>query len=306
MKYKLDPELRMISKLKVPKIPPLFPLMNLIVGLSTCRSDRKVTVRRYTTPGYHGAELKTLIIEPAHPADKLPCIVFFHGGGFMLKASYAHYALAKRYAEMLPCKVVLTDYRLAPAFPFPVPAEDCYQTYVWVQANASALHIDPGNILLAGDSAGGNLALAVTLMARDRGLRLPRAQLLIYPVTDRRLTSASTRAYYADAPVWDAELSRIMWHAYLGERSPEKAEYVSPLEADSLASFPPTYIEVAQYDTLRDDGVALYNRLLAEHISCELHEIPGACHGFETALRSELLRSCMARRIAWLRRITCR
>lgn len=129
MKYKLDPELRLISKLKVPKIPQLFPLMNRIVGLSTCRSDRKLTVRRYTTTGHHGTALKTLVIEPAHSADKLPCIVFIHGGGFMLKASYAHYALAKRYAETLPCKVVLPDYRLAPAFPFPVPAEDCYQAY---------------------------------------------------------------------------------------------------------------------------------------------------------------------------------
>lgn len=139
-------------------------------------------------------------------------------------------------------------------------------------------------------------------MARDRGLRLPRAQLLIYPVTDRRMLSESTRNY-ADAPVWDVELSRLMWRAYLGDRPPEKIEYASPLEAASFSDFPPTYIEVAQYDTLRDDGVSLYNRLLEEHIACELHEIPGACHGFETALRSKLLRDCMARRIAWLRKI---
>ncbi len=300
MKYEIDHELKKITRLKIPENLKIFPIMNFFVSLSRCRSDRKVSVSSYKTPGYHNAALKTLVIEPNNSEGKLPCIVFFHGGGFMLKASFAHYKLAKMYAEELPCKVVLTDYRLSPKFQFPVPAEDCFQTYQWVLDHTAMLNIDPDKIMIAGDSAGGNLALAVTLMARDRGTRIPDAQLLIYPATDRRMITESMKKY-VDTPVWNANLTKIIWRAYLGDQHPEKIEYASPIEAESFEGFPPTYIEVAQYDALHDEGVCLYNRLQEQNIACELHEIMGTCHGFETALQSNMLRDCMNNRIAWLK-----
>jgi len=300
MKYEIDPELRKIARQKIPENLSIFPIMNIIVGLSKCSSDNKVRVSRYHTPGYDGAELKTLVIEPTCSEEDLPCIVFFHGGGFMLKASNAHYKIAKMYAEKLPCKVVYTDYRLSPKFQFPIPPEDCYQTYTWVLDNTTMLHIDPSKIVIAGDSAGGTLALAVTLMARDRGIRIPDAELLIYPATDRRMIT-ETMKKYVDTPLWNANLSKIMWRAYLGNQHPQKIEYASPIEAESFKNFPPTYIEVAQYDALRDEGVSLYHTLQTQGIECELHEMMGACHGFETALQSNMFRECMNRRIAWLR-----
>jgi len=301
MKYELDHELKKMARLKIPESIKVFPVMNKILAFSKCDSDHKVSVRRYKTPGYNGAELKTLVIEPKHSEESLPCVVFFHGGGFMLKASNAHYQIAKMYAEKVPCKVVYTDYRLSPKFQFPVPVEDCYQTYTWVLANAATLNINPDKIVIAGDSAGGNLALAVTLMARDRGLRIPNAALLIYPATDRRMIT-ETMKEYTDTPIWNANLSKIMWRAYLGNQHPERIEYASPLEAKSFQGFPPTYIEVAQYDALRDEGVSLYNKLQKQNIECEIHEITGACHGFETALKSHMLKECMNRRIAWLKK----
>lgn len=330
MKYAIDKELKHIARLKLPENLRAFPMMNRFLAFSKCRSDQKVRVKSCKTPGYDGAELKTLVIEPVQPAhseQKLPCMVFFHGGGFMLRASNAHYAIAKRYAQLVPCKVIYTDYRLAPKFQFPVPAEDCFQTYVWTLDHAAMLGINPNKILIAGDSAGGNLALAVTLMARDRGIRMPDGELLIYPATDRRMTTESMKKY-VDTPIWNAHLSKIMWKAYLGESEelgalseqgeqqserpgmperpgrPKKIEYASPIEAESFEDFPPTYIEVAQYDALRDEGIALYNKMQAQNIECELHEISGACHGFETALKSNMLRECMNRRIAWLKNIT--
>ncbi len=302
MKYKIDNELKKIAKLKIPKSIKIFPIMNMFVGLSRCRSDNKVRVISYKTPGYNGTKLKTLVIEPKCYEGKLPCIVFFHGGGFMLKASFAHYKLAKLYAEKLPCKVVYTDYRLSPKYHFPIPAEDCFQTYKWVLDNTDMLNIDPNRIIVAGDSAGGNLALAVTLMARDKGMRIPNAELLIYPVTDRRMITESMKKY-VDAPIWNANLTKIMWKAYLGNKTPEKIEYASPIEAESFEGFPPTYIEVAQYDALRDEGICLYDKLYKQNIECEMHEIMGACHGFETALKSNMLRECMNRRIDWLKNI---
>lgn len=162
------------------------------------------------------------------------------------------------------------------------------------------LGIDKDNISIGGDSAGGNLATAVTLMAGDRNLPVPTALLLIYPATDRRMLTESMKKY-TDTPVWDAKLTKMIWKAYLGEQTREHIEYASPLEAESFAKFPPTYIEVAEYDCLRDEGILLYKQLAEEGIRAELHEIKNACHGFETVIDSSIMRDCMKRRIDWLR-----
>ncbi len=295
-KYDIDPELAGIAKIKMPDNTALLPLMNRVIGLSKCRSDEAVAVTRHRTPGYGGATLDTLVIEPVRHEGELPCMVLYHGGGFVLKASFAHHSMAKLYASSLPCKVVYTDYRLAPEHPFPVPAEDCYCTYKWALERAGG-----AQMIVAGDSAGGNLALAASLMARDRGLRMPDAALLIYPVTDRRMETDSMKRY-VDTPVFDAKLSKMMWDAYLGRGLPERIEYASPLETASFARFPPAYIEVAEFDALRDEGVILCEKLRAQGIPAEIHEVKGACHGFETAIKSNLLKTCVERRINWLRR----
>lgn len=107
---------------------------------------------------------------------------------------------------------------------------------------------------------------------------------------------------YVDTPLWNANLTKIMWKEYLGDQQPERIEYASPIEAESFEGFPPIYIEVAQYDALRDEGVCLHDRLHKLNIECEIHEIMGACHGYETALKSNMLKECMERRIGWLRK----
>ena len=305
MKYPIDPELNVIAKIKMPGNPKLLPLMNLVVRSFKCKSDDKVTVKKARLRGYEGAELTAYVIEPKHVgnADKpLPCLVFFHGGGFMLKASGGHYKIAKEYAYRLPCKVVYVDYRLAPEFPFPTPVEDCFATYQWVLKNAGKMGIDKNNIFLGGDSAGGNLAAAVTLMARDRKLLMPKGVLLIYPVTDRRMNTTSMQNF-TDTPVWDAKLNRMMWQCYLGNQEPVPVEYASPAEAKSFQNFPPTYMEVAEFDCLHDEGVNLIEKIKKAGVATELHEIKGGCHGYETATNSLLVRACMDLRIEWMRKI---
>lgn len=107
---------------------------------------------------------------------------------------------------------------------------------------------------------------------------------------------------YIDTPVWNAELTKMMWEAYLGKKTPEHMEYASPMEAASFKQFPPTYVEVAEYDALRDEGILLYERLKKENIDAELYEIKNACHGFEVVVNSTIIRKCMSRRIKWLQR----
>ncbi len=131
-KYEIDSELTNLTKQKAPSNIYLYPIVNMVMKLSTCTSNDKVTVKKYMTPGYEDGKLSTFVIEPKKNSGILPCIVFYHGGGFLLKASRAHYQIAKWYAEMAKCKVVFTDYRLLPKNKYPVPVEDCYCTYKWM------------------------------------------------------------------------------------------------------------------------------------------------------------------------------
>ena len=302
MKYNIDPELYGIAKIKMPGNLKLLPLMNRVIRSFRCKSDEQVLVKRARLCGYQGEVLSAYVIEPREKenSDKpMPCLVFFHGGGFMLRASGGHYKIAKEYAARLQCKVVYADYRLAPQNPFPVPAEDCFATYRWVLMHGKKLGIDRNAIFLGGDSAGGNLAAAVALMARDRKFPMPKGVMLIYPVTDRRMNTVSMQNFI-DTPVWDAGLTKLMWQCYLGNQEPEHVEYASPMEAASFRHFPPTYMEVAEFDCLHDEGVNLYERIKETGVPTELHEVKGGCHGYETATDSLIVRACMDCRVKWL------
>ena len=301
MKYEIDGELARLAKQKAPANLYLYPFVNIVMK-NSCRSDDKVTVCKYTAPGYKGQKLSTLVIEPKQYTGELPCIVFYHGGGFLLKASKAHYQIAKWYAEKAQCKVVFPDYRLLPKYRYPVAAEDCYSAYRWAADNAETLHINKEKIIVAGDSAGANLAAAVALMLRDRNHTPPMGALLIYPVVDRRMMTDSMKKY-TDTPVWDAKLTDMFWKAYLKGQDPEKMEYASPMEAKSFKHFSKTYIEVAEFDCLHDEGVAFAEKLQSEGISTELHEVKGACHGFEVALESTIVQDSINRRMKWIRTV---
>jgi len=303
-RYPLHEELASLARMKPPIYRPLLPLMSAVmVKMFPCKSDETVLVKRYEVAGYEGSMIPVYVMEPREAGEEpLPCLVFFHGGGFIFRASGTHYQIAKEYALRLSCKVVYADYRLAPKHPFPVPAEDCYATYQWVLEQAKTLEIAPDCVMMGGDSAGGNLAIAVTLMAKRRGLPLPKAELLIYPVTDRRMETESMKKF-TDTPMWNARLNAKMWEYYLGKQPPDFMEYASPMEAEYLQGFPATYIEVAEYDCLRDEGIAFGNRLKEANVLVELHEIKQACHGFETAINSSVTRTAMERRIEFLKRM---
>lgn len=306
MKYPISKELFFISKIKPPRILSLYPLLNFTMNIFKCKSDKDVKVTKHIIPGYKNAALKTYVIEPKYIEEKssnqkLPCMVFFHGGGFLLKASGGHYKIAKEYAKKLSCRVVYVDYRLAPKYPFPYPTEDCFAAYKWVLENEVMLNIDKNKIILGGDSAGGNLAIAVALMSKDRNLHLPKATLLIYPVTDRRMITKSMKEF-SDTPVWDSKLNKMMWQAYLQNEHIEHIEYFSPSEAKSLKDFPQTYIEVCEFDCLRDEGIAFFERLQNENVYAELYEVKKSCHGFETATNSTLVQDAIKRRVEWLKK----
>ncbi|WP_051538037.1 alpha/beta hydrolase [Butyrivibrio proteoclasticus] len=301
-KYPLDEELAYLSNSSLFPNINVYPFVNIFMGMIRCKSDDKVSVEKRFIAGYQGYKLPVLIIEPRNAKDKLPCIIFNHGGGLILKAVGAHYQFAKWYAEKLVCKVIMPDYRLMPKYRFPYAVEDCYCTYEWVLDNADELGIDDSKVILTGDSAGGNISAAVVLMAIDRNRKLPSGVLMVYPALDRRMITESMKKY-TDTPVLNTKLAKMYFDEMLINGLPEHIEYASPMEAKSLTGFPPSYIEVAEFDALHDDGILFAKRLEDEGIPVEFHEVKGSCHGYEVATKSNLVKKSMDMRIEWGKKI---
>ncbi len=209
----------------------------------------------------------------------LPVLVYFHGGGWVLGDLESHDNHCRVLCRDAGCLVVSVDYRLAPEHPFPAAAEDAYAATAWVAAQAASLGGDPARLAVGGDSAGGNLAAVVCLMARDRGGPPIRFQLLIYPVTDHDLDTASYRAN-ADGLFLTREAMAWFWDHYVPDRGERENPYVSPLRAPDLSGLPPALVITAEYDPLRDEGNAYAERLRAAGVPVELVEYPGQIHGF--------------------------
>ncbi len=287
----------------MPLSPAILPSINYLLPqvLSRLKLPEGVRERIFKIPGYQSAEIRLSIFEPeADSAAPLPCLVYFHGGAFAIQAAPQHRRQACEFALETPCRVAFVDYRLLPDNAFPVGLEDCFAAYGWLRDNAAMLGVDERRIAVGGDSAGGALAAGVCLMARDRGLTMPCFQMLIYPVTDRRQTSDSMRKF-SDTPLWNGRLNADMWKMYLKGGEPENPEYASPAEAATLAGMPPSYVEVAEFDCLHDEGVAYAQRLRGDGVSCELYETQGTIHGFELAKSSSIVAAATARRVERLR-----
>lgn len=295
----LHPELRSLKKVKPVISKPLLPAVNGFMKMAfRLTSDAAVTVKRYKIPGYKKGMIGVSIVEPKTQEKSLTgAMIYFHGGAFCLRASLAHYRLAKEYALRLSCKVIYVDYRLAPKYRFPYALGDCFAAYKWTLKNAERLNIDANKLIIGGDSAGGNLAIGVTMLSMKHGLKLSIADLLIYPVTDRRMITQSMHEF-TDTPLWNAKLNKKMWKMYLGDTE-GKAKFASPVEQDSFVGFPQTYIEVAELDCLRDEGIAFAEKLKKDAVNVEINKIYGACHGFEVASQSSVTRRAMDRRISF-------
>lgn len=309
-KYRFSPELWLLSKMKVPIIPPLLPAMQKILRLLTLgeHSDRRVKVSHGKIPSQDGKKLSVTTYTSRKFQRNGPGILLFHGGGFVYPASLHHYVLARKLARELEAAVILVDYRLAPGYRFPTAAEDACSSYRWVLDHADGLGIDKNRIAVCGDSAGGNLAAVVCLWARNRKLTLPCGQLLIYPFLDGRLRTRSMQQF-TDTPMCSSRAMEQYLKLYLPSESRERSyreiprEYLSPAEADTHEGLPPALIETAQYDCLRDEGLHYAERLKRAGVWVKVHRVKGAMHGYDLATGTRLMKRCMEQRIAFLRTV---
>jgi acetyl esterase/lipase len=251
---------------------------------------------RFSILGFGGMRISVSVIRPGKRHEALPGLLYIHGGAFALQASPHHKRLAADYALKTPCTVILVDYRLLPKATYPIGLEDCYAAYKWLIESAHTLGIIPDRIAIGGDSAGGALSIGVCRLALERGLRMPCFQMLIYPVTDARQETPSMRQF-TDTPLWNSKLNAKMWQMYLRGVPYEERSGASPAEAALLAGMPPTYVEVSEYDCLRDEGIEFAKALGERGVSTELYETAGTVHGFEIAMNNEIVRESVARRI---------
>lgn len=263
-------------------------------------SDPELAVRRERIPSFDGEEIELLIMEPRHVSTDC-CLVYYHGGGFFFGAAVSHYQNAKAYALRTPCRVVFVQYRLAPAHPYPVPTEDCYAALCHAHIRADELGINRARLAVGGDSAGGCLAAAVAQMARDRACDIKLCfQLLIYPFTDCSMDSESNRLF-SDTPMWNSKLSKIMLGGYLRDPEAGRMAHASPL-AGSCENLPPAYIETAEFDCLRDDGLRYGEKLREAGTEVVLNETKGTMHGFDIAGKAPTTIAAVAARIDYMRR----
>jgi acetyl esterase len=209
----------------------------------------------------------------------LPVVVYFHGGGWVIGDLEVVDQPCRQLASAAGAIVVSVDYRLAPEHRYPAAFDDSYAATVWVGAHAAEIGGDPARLAVAGDSAGGNLAAAVALAARDRGGPELAAQLLIYPVTDFNFGTASYQDNREGYLLTKGSM-QWFWAHYLGAQDLDKDPYACPLRADSLVGLPPAYVATSEYDPLRDEGEAYARRLEEAGVAVTAKRFDGMLHGF--------------------------
>ena len=209
-----------------------------------------------------------------------PVLVYFHGGGWVLGNIEGHDNVCRVLTNAAKCVTVSVDYRLAPEYKFPAAAEDSYAATKWVAENTAKLNGDATRIAVGGDSAGGNLAAVVSLMARDQGGPNLVYQLLIYPVTDYHQPGTPSYQENADGYFLTRDAMVWFWQHYLNDEAEAKIPYASPLQAKDLSGLPPAMVITPEYDPLRDEGEMYAARLKEAGIPVTIIRYPGMIHGF--------------------------
>jgi acetyl esterase len=236
------------------------------------------------------------IYRPHGDGGPRPAVVFCHGGGFVLCDLDSHDSFCRAMSRHTETVVISVDYRLAPEHRAPAAAQDVYAAYCWTIAHADELGIDPARVLIAGDSAGGNLAAVTALMCRERQAPMPVGQVLIYPVIDPTFDTASYRAY-ATGYVNTSAAMQWYWRQYLDGSMPPAEYLVAPARAESHDGLPPAIVVTAGFDVLHSEGVGYADQLRKANVAVLHRNYPGLFHGFVTIM--PLAAGAAARDLLW-------
>lgn len=285
-KHLLDPELEPLIALASGAPPALgrdSPLMATLLAQPQPTSDA-VETREVMIPGPGGApDVRALLYLPKAVTGPRGAMLHIHGGGYVTGAPEMSAAGNLKVAESLGAVVLSVDYRLAPATKHPGPLEDCFAALVWLHEQASELNIDTSHIIVGGESAGGGLAAALALLARDRGTHPIAYQYLIYPMIDDRTAVDPNVSPYAGQFIWPQSSNLFGWTSLL-DCAPGSAGvscYAAAARAEDLSGLPPAFIACGALDLFIDENIEYARRLIRAGVPVELHVYPGAPHGFQ-------------------------
>ncbi len=280
----LDPQARaVLDQLEAANLPDLASVDPVVIrqltdaSVDLSQGEPVAGVENRTLPGPAG-KIPVRIYTPEGSAP-FPGVVYFHGGGFVYCSLDTHDGTCRSLANAAGCVVVSVDYRLAPENKFPAAPGDCFPATRWVSENGAEIGVDPTRIAVAGDSAGGNLASVVTLMARERRGPALAFQLLVYPVANYAFDTDSYREN-AEGYLLTEKMMRAFWKHYLSDEAEAESPYASPLRAESLQGLPPAFVITAEFDPLRDEGEAYAKRLAEAGVAATAHRYSGMIHGF--------------------------
>ncbi len=256
-------------------------MVNSMVRMSKGQKVKGVDNDTVEVPSTHtpGHRVRTRVFRPQGNTEKLPAMLYFHGGGYMMgipemaNPFYADVLKRRNVAIFSP------DYRVSQKDPFPAGFNDCYDVMLWVRDNADKLNIDPNNIIIAGHSAGGGMAAAITLKARDTKDVDPIFQMPVYPMLDHRMLTASSQMQ--GSTMWDASINARAWKLYLGDLDDPIPAYASPALNEDYRDFPPTISFVGDLEPFLDESIAYIENLGAAGVHVEFKVFKGGYHGFE-------------------------
>jgi acetyl esterase/lipase len=264
------PDLRRIARV-IPKqviTPVTLPIVRMATRLMGRHTPDDVEVLTLTS----GVGVR--LFRPAGATGVGPALLWIHGGGYVIGSAAQDDELCRRFARDLGATVASVDYRLAPENPYPVPLEDCYHALAWL---ARLPAVDPARLAIGGASAGGGLAAALAILARDRAEIPLAAQLLVYPMLDDRTVEREG----LDNPghrLWNQSSNKFGWACYLGDADPDVAV---PARREDLSGLPPAWMGVGTLDLFHDEDLAYAERLRAAGVPCQVEVVTGAFHGFD-------------------------
>ena len=264
-----------------------------------------VTLDRRVVTGPDGApDIGVHIYRPEDKGGPLPAIYHIHGGGYVLGAAKDLESVHRPLVKALGCVLVSVDYRLAPETVFPGTIEDCYAGLRWLFAEADRLGVDTARIGVMGESAGGGLAAALALLARDRGEFPIAFQHLIYPMIDDRTCTRADPNPHVGEFIWHAANNRFGWAALLGREPGGEgvSPYAAAARADDLSGLPPAFISTGSLDLFLEEDIDYARRLLRAGVPTELHVFPGGFHGYDIMPAARVSKAARAASLAALRR----
>lgn len=280
----VDPQIQVLIDARA-KLPPMHTLSV---------ADARLQMAARAIPGLRIPEVASVVNRDMQgPAGSLPLriytpegdgpfpiMVFFHGSGFVVCDLDTHDAMCRNLCAGTGCVVVSVDYRLAPENKFPAAPDDCLAATRWAVDNAGLLRGDTSRVIVAGDSAGGNLAAVTALRCRDEDGPALAGQLLIYPVTDYHTPGTPSYEENADGYGLGRAGMEWFWNHYLADPSHATHPHAAPLRANNLGGLPPAYVTTAEYDPLRDEGEYYGQALAAAGVTTRIKRWDGVNHGF--------------------------